>query len=322
MDKAHFRIYTYYKPVLWGYAGRIYRKLTGNELIRKVWAGQQLLSRKEMNAHIKELLDSGKPMMVSRFGAMEMENIVQSLEKAFGIRESITESCRHALYNNAGFFPFPTDEDVSRFTKIYQDAFQEVDVLGCWYLRGEEYMIREYGADNLRLSRLGDLEPWKYPSAPWSEALKGKKVLFIHPFKDTILVQAPKWKQIFPGTAILPEMDVKLLRAVQTIAGTKDERFENWFEALQWMFKEAMKIDFDVAIIGCGAYGMPLASMIKKSGKQAIHLGGATQLFWGIRGARWDENAEFKPLFNDAWIRPLPSDCVTNREKVEDGCYW
>lgn len=322
MNKAHFRYYTYYKPRIRGYTGRIYQKLTGNELKQKKWAGKRLLSREEMNIRIKELLESGKPMMVSRFGGTEMENMVQSLEKAFGIRDSIEESCRYSLHNNAGFFPIPTDDDVSRFTKTYQDAFQEVDILGCWYLRGEEYMIQEYGADNLCLGLLGDLEPWKYSAAPWSEALKGKKVLFIHPFKDTIMTQIPKREQIFPGTAILPEMDVKLLRAVQTIAGTQDSRFENWFEALQWMHDEAMKIDFEVAIIGCGAYGMPLAAMIKKSGKQAIHLGGATQLFWGIRGARWDSGAEFKPLFNDAWIRPLPSDSVENRARVEDGCYW
>ena len=46
---------------------------------------------------------------------------------------------------------------------------------------------------------------------------------------------------------------------------------------------------FDVAIIGCGAYGMPLAAMLKQAGKQAIHLGGATQLLFGIKGKRWEE---------------------------------
>ena len=33
------------------------------------------------------------------------------------------------------------------------------------------------------------------------------------------------------------------------------------------------KIDFDVAIIGCGAYGIFLADYIKSLGKKAIHLG-------------------------------------------------
>ena len=50
-----------------------------------------------------------------------------------------------------------------------------------------------------------------------------------------------------------------------------------------------MKIDFDVAIIGCGAYGFPLAAKLKQAGKQAIHLAGATQLLFGIKGKRWEE---------------------------------
>ena len=53
------------------------------------------------------------------------------------------------------------------------------------------------------------------------------------------------------------------------------------------MYTEAVKIDFDTAIIGCGAYGFPLAAKLKAAGKQAFHMGGATQLLFGIKGSRW-----------------------------------
>ena len=46
-----------------------------------------------------------------------------------------------------------------------------------------------------------------------------------------------------------------------------------------------MKFDFDVALIGCGAYGFPLAAKLKTAGKQAIHLGGVLQALFGIKGA-------------------------------------
>ena len=55
------------------------------------------------------------------------------------------------------------------------------------------------------------------------------------------------------------------------------------------MQKEIDKIDFDIAILGCGAYGYPLASYIKSIGKKAIHIGGATQLIFGIKGKRWEK---------------------------------
>lgn len=49
------------------------------------------------------------------------------------------------------------------------------------------------------------------------------------------------------------------------------------------MKDEIDKQDYDIALIGCGAYGFPLAAHIKRSGKKAIHLGGALQLLFGIK---------------------------------------
>ena len=56
------------------------------------------------------------------------------------------------------------------------------------------------------------------------------------------------------------------------------------------MYEQSLKTSFDVAIIGCGAYGMPLGAMLKDAGKTVIHLGGVTQILFGIKGKRWDEN--------------------------------
>ena len=84
------------------------------------------------------------------------------------------------------------------------------------------------------------------------------------------------------------------------------------------------EIDFDIAIIGCGAYGMPLAAMLKKAGKQAIHLGGATQLLFGIKGRRWEENypSKIATFFNEYWVYPAESEKPKNASTVEMGCYW
>ena len=97
------------------------------------------------------------------------------------------------------------------------------------------------------------------------------------------------------------------------------------FDALEWMYQEAMKIDFDVAIIGCGAYGFPLAAKLKQAGKQAIHLAGATQLLFGIKGKRWEEDKTFEyvqKFFNDSWVRPGESEKPKKSDVVEGGCYW
>jgi glycerol-3-phosphate dehydrogenase len=90
------------------------------------------------------------------------------------------------------------------------------------------------------------------------------------------------------------------------------------------MCERALEIDFDVAIIGCGAYGMPLASKLKNAGKQAIHLGGATQLLFGIKGNRWENGYPTKiaTFFNDAWVRASAEETPQNAYTVERGCYW
>lgn len=192
-----------------------------------------------------------------------------------------------------------------------------------WHLNMEDFVIEEY-APQADLTFLFRLEPWLYHGRPWSVALKGKKVLVIHPFEDSIQAQYKKRESLFPGTDILPEFELHTLKAVQTLCGEKDERFVTWFEALEYMYQEAMKIEFDIAIIGCGAYGMPLASMLKDAGKQAIHLGGATQLLFGIKGRRWEENypSKIATCFNDAWTYPADTEKPKNGATVEQGCYW
>lgn len=43
------------------------------------------------------------------------------------------------------------------------------------------------------------------------------KVLVIHPFEDTIKSQYQKREKLFPGTDILPEFELKTLKAVREI---------------------------------------------------------------------------------------------------------
>ena len=88
------------------------------------------------------------------------------------------------------------------------------------------------------------------------------------------------------------------------------------------MRDQIAKTEFDVAILGCGAYGFPLAAHVKRLGKQSVHLGGATQILFGIKGRRWDTHDVISGLYNDYWVRPLPSETPAGHQSVEEGCYW
>ena len=99
------------------------------------------------------------------------------------------------------------------------------------------------------------------------------------------------------------------------------------------MEQEIDKEDYDVALIGCGAYGFPLGAYVKRQGKKAVHLGGALQLLFGIRGKRWEDPnygvqawgipyGSYSNLMNEFWIRPGKNMKPQGANVVEGGCYW
>lgn len=282
--------------------------------------GHKIVSSNVVNIFIKKLIESGNPFMAGRFGANEL-SAIRTFD--FKIQSKYKVALKY-LCNGAGFFPSSITEGM-KFKELMIHSIPYADIMGVWLQPFESYYLKKYGSSEIKLTYLLDLEPWSAPENPWTAALQGKKVLVIHPFTDTIQCQYKKRELIFPGTNILPEFELKTLKAVQTIAGEKDERFETWFDALNWMYEEAKKIDFDVAIIGCGAYGFPLSAKLKETGKQAIHLAGATQLLFGIKGKRWEENDAFayvQKFFNDSWVYPGDSDKPKKADTVEGGCYW
>ena len=282
------------------------------------YAHKWVLSKKQTNDYIYNLIQSDKPFMVCRFGNTELQTVVGNLwVKIMG------HSAEADAYLDKWYTRLGKEQYLDQFTECILDAYRQADLLAMWHLNMEDFVIDEYKPD-VDITYLFHLEPWLANCRPWSAALREKKVLVIHPFEDTIQAQYKKRELLFPGTEILPAFELRTLKAVQTLCGERDERFDNWFVALEYMYREALKIDFDVAIIGCGAYGMPLAAKLKQAGKQTIHLGGATQLLFGIKGRRWEENypSKIASCFNDAWVYPLDSEKPKNGGTVEKGCYW
>ena len=128
---------------------------------------------------------------------------------------------------------------------------------------------------------------------------------------------------MFANPKILPDFELKTIKAVQSIADAKNDLpFHDWFEALEYMKKQIDKVDFDIAIIGAGAYGIFLADYCKRIGKQAIHLAGSTQMLFGIAGRRWQEDNAHQKIFNSYWCTPSIEEKPKGADKVVGGCYW
>lgn len=272
------------------------------------------ISGEEAQQSLVDAVMGGQPLMVARFGAVEIKAI---LYKSFPwLSMFLKEYTYRHIGNNAGFFPV-NESLLKRYTLLMKEDMRFLDVLASW--RPEEILFRKV-LRNCKKIRLGDLGP-NFSKSSWTQSLKGKKVLVIHPFAKTIKSQYEKNRSKLFGEYsdyVLPEFaSLQVIQAVQTIAGNH-AGFETWFDALEYMEREIDKCDFDVALIGCGGYGFPLAAYCKKIGKQGIHVGGPLQLYFGIKGKRW-ENYGF---YNEYWVNPDESEKPKNLEKVEGGCYW
>jgi hypothetical protein len=183
----------------------------------------------------------------------------------------------------------------------------------------EEQFLREELRHTVKVPLI-DLEPY-FHADPWSMVLEHKRVLVVHPFAESIKSQYARRELLFNDPRVLPHFELITLKAVQTMAHNPSS-FRTWFDALADMKEKIEKSAFDVAIIGCGAYGLPLAAYVKRTGRQAVHLGGATQLLFGIKGQRWEEREQYQQLMNENWIKPLESERPKNYLHVEGGCYW
>lgn len=151
----------------------------------------------------------------------------------------------------------------------------------------EEYLIRSY-CQNSRLIRLEQIETILY-DVPWTMALEGKKVLVISPFVDTIREQYPKIDKIYEGRKMLPSFELKTLKSVWFSGDREDDDFDTWFDALQYLYDEAMKIDFDIALLSCSTFGFDLACMFKRAGQTGDPVRRCPS--GSVRhqnGARWD----------------------------------
>ena len=97
---------------------------------------------------------------------------------------------------------------------------------------------------------------------------------------------------------------------------------ENYNETLDAIFEEIKKIEFDIAILGCGAYGHMLCHKIDTElNKDAIYVGGSIQTLFGIISSR--EKTHGKIKYNEYWITDIPVEYRPNNYKlIENGCYW
>ena len=289
-----------------------------------------------VNKEISQMLLNNDRCLISRFGRNELNlvknyigyknkklnylDFIQYKSPANWIEDEILK----LMHSNAGFFHNDL-ESIEKFSDIYLQNLPKIDLLGVNMIDpNQEHYFKNYIKDSKKVD-IEYLTPF-FSEKPWTLALKGKKVLVIHPFSDLIVTQYKKRDDLFKNK-ILPDFELKTFTPVVSFKG-EEVIFSTWFAALDEMKHSVDQIDFDIALVACGAYGLPLSTHIKSIGKKAFHLGGVLQLLFGIIGTRWENykyskfGYNYNHLFNRHWVKPTDKHKPKNANNIENGTYW
>lgn len=287
------------------------------------YRGEKVKAGQQGSDYVRALLSKppSEPFFVSRIGSVEGELVQAYLRIRYGLASTYPDWLRVQASNNAGVFP-TDDEHLTEFAEVFLAEAKEVDCLAIWDMAAEHFML------DTAKKAVCPIDFYSlYPGInDWSKALAGKRVLIIHPFAETIKSQyfGPNRNHIFNDPSLLPDFKLLTFKSVVSLAGEKTD-FPSWKAALDWMFSEVRKLahDFDVCLLGCGGYGLPLGGRIfRELKKQVIHVGGSLQLLFGINGSCWEQYPITRHLINKFWVYPSKEETPQNASRVENSCYW
>jgi len=142
----------------------------------------------------------------------------------------------------------------------------------------------------------------------FSTALAGKTVLVVSPFSTSIDANFHRRHSFFKKQYTYPEFNLILANTPITYSGLPTDLYPDvdWFSTTESLRRDLSKIEFDIALLSCGSYAMPLGVHIERNlRRKAIYVGGILQLFFGIMGARYNNKFFLDQINSENFIYPL-----------------
>lgn len=275
------------------------------------------------NLYIKSVIETNKPFFIGRIAGCELKIAYQFLTNNFIDKEGELLE----LENNAGI-KVRDDLSLKMYVEKLIESYEHCTIIAEWDSSGKVFahtgigqkLISERTHTIPKINAIA-LEPYYFKDS-WMPAIKGKKILIVHPFTSTFLKQIKNIKELFPDRSWFEDCELKFIQPPLTLAGNHGGK--DWQEHYK-PFIESLRNcnNFDIALVAAGGYGMLIADFIfSELNKSVMYVGGALQLFFGVIGKRWFDNKDILKLVNDNWIRPTKDDKPNNFTRVEKGCYW
>lgn len=282
----------------------------------------EIPSIEESNQAILDLIETNRPFIIGRLASgITKVAITYDYNKTIDRRSALIADTNEGLYTN-------NDDDIILYCLIYLSSIKS-SILACFpslFTSDQEYFVTKY---NLNKIHNRGLEPYyilnENPTAtPWTHALKGKKVLIISSFVESFKSQIGNDFNFYgkddPRRIWDKDQEFVYYKTFNCLSGSRPHK--NWFETYTIMCNEIKCLEFDIALVSCGGYSMPLCGFVYNMGKSAIYVGGGLQLLFGVYGERWLNHDIIKSNINSDWVRPSDNERPRGYEKIENGCYW
>lgn len=153
------------------------------------------------------------------------------------------------------------------------------------------------------------------------------RVLLVTGFPISMHRQLTRLPHIHPSLPHLTQIRWRILGTpLDAFESHERRQYSDWAQALAALMSspEWNSSRSDVALLGCGAFGMPLAAHARSKGLSAMYIGGRLPTLFGIVG-RYDRSLpEVQRRVNAHWISPLPEEtpAIARNSNLENHGYW
>jgi len=280
----------------------------------------------ESNKEIINTINSNKVFIIARFGLGPETTLCYN----YNVNKKINNNNLNNVLRICGIYC--KNNNITVFEKYFEElnnAIENSDILACFNNSNIESIQNVYSTMyNLTKIHSRSLEPFyvmQDNEIPWTHYLFGKKVLVVNPFTDSMKKQLDNNFQIFKDKKIfLDGQEFIFYKSFQTHGNHYIHN--NWLETFTIMCNDIEKLEFDIALLGCGGYGLPLCNFIKtKMNKSSIYIGGGLQLLFGVMGHRWINRDDWKKIIkenNSNFVFPSENEKLDNKNTVENSAYW
>ena len=273
--------------------------------------------------------DPSKPFFLGRIGGNDFRAV--AIYKQFGRSRDFNHHLSE-VKNYCGYFDKDNNiENFFQYLETLYDCYKISDCFTnpCHTIPYTHVMEQSYILDFLKdICENKPVITYNYIEAiyPFLNDFKvfaeGKKILIVSPFSETIKYQYKRKDRLLKNY-VYPDFELITYNTPITYNDNGDEidcvQTRNWNEQAELMANDISKLDFDIALLSCSSYAMYLGRHIFVNiHKQAIYIGGVMNVFFNIKGERYDNYLFYTEMMvpetrMEAFEKPLYSNVKGGR---------